>query len=129
MRRQAAPLGDSGLDRQPLLDLAEPDEVIELFGPAEGAGHGFGNPRIAARVLLVAFVDGGGNVTVLGRREPRDHILGRIGLEPKFRTKARGDIAVMVEIAALVPDGPEVHVALAVVMPRIPEIERTCRWR
>ena len=97
-------MGDGGFDRQTLLHLAEINEVFKTVREAEVAEHRLCNARIAASVLLVAFHHGGRDVEIFRVGKAADHIHRRIGLEAKLRTKPRGDIAVMVEVTAFVPD-------------------------
>ena len=124
MRLQAAPLGDGGLDCQPLLHLAEIDEIPEIDRKAEIAEHRFRYPGIAARVLLVAFDHRGGNVEIRRIGKAPDHLQRRIGLKPEFRTEARGHIAIRVEIPPLVPDRPEMHVTRGIIMPGVAKRQR-----
>ena len=84
MRFQRAPCGDGGVDGKALLHLGQIDEVREIHRKAEIAEHGFRNPRIAARVLLVAFHHGGGDVEIGGIGEVADH---RISAPPKVGAK------------------------------------------
>ncbi len=124
---ETAPVGDGGFDGKALLDLAEVDETGEIHGEAEIAEHGFGDAGIAALVLLMAFHDGGGDVEIGGVGKAADHVHGGVGLEPEFGTEAGFDIAVVVEIAAFVPDGPEMHVAGTIIVPGIAEGHRAGR--
>ena len=127
MRLQAAPVADGGLDRQPLLNLAEIDEIREIHRKAEIPEHRLGDPRIAARVLLVAFHHRGGDVEIGRVGEAADHVHRGVGLEPELGTEPRRDVAVMVEIAPLVPDRPEVHVARTVVVPGVAKAHQAGR--
>ena len=129
MGPETAPVGDGGLDGEALLDLAQPDEILEPLGPAEVAEHGGGDALVAALVLLVALEDRGGDVPVPGLGEAADDLEGRVGLEAELRAEPGRDVPVVIEIPVLVPDRPEVHVARAVVVPGIAEGQRPRRGR
>ena len=117
-------MGDGGFDGQSLLDLGKINEILKIYRKPEVAKHRLGNPGVAASVFLVAFHHRGGNVEIRRISKFTDHVHRRIGLKAELRTKPRAYIAVMVKIAALVPDRPKVHVALAVIVPRVAKIHR-----
>ncbi len=104
-------MGDGGLDRDALLHLGKVDETFEIHREAEIAEHGFGDAGVAAGVLLVAFHHRGGDVEILRVSKAPDGLHRRIGLKAELRTEPRAYVAVMVEVAAFVPDTPEMHVA------------------
>ena len=126
---QAAPVGDSRVDGQCLLHLAYIDKILKPDRKAEIAEHGFGNARIAAFVLLMAFHDRRRDIEICSISEFADHRHRRIGLKPKFGTESRLYVAVMFKIAPFMPDRPEMHVARTVIMPGVTERQRPGRRR
>ena len=127
MRLEAAPVVDRGFDGEALLDLAQPDEVLETVGEPEVAEHRLGDAGVAPGVLLMALDHRACDVEIGLVGEGADDVHRRVGLEAELRTEPRLDVAVVLEVAALVPDRPEVHVAAGVVVPRVPEAHRSGR--
>ena len=124
VRLERAPPLDRRAKRLGLLHLAEPDEAPEVVREAVGAHHRRRDALVAARVLLVRVHHAGGDIALGGVREARDLGQGREGLEAELRAKARPHLAVAREGRVLVPDRPVMHVARAVLVPGVAEVER-----
>ena len=120
-------MGDCRLDRERLLHLTEIDKVLKPGRKAEIAVHRLGDPCIPARILLMALHHRRRDIAVGRFRKPSNDIHRGIGLKAELGTETRRDIAVVIKIAPLMPDGPEMHVARTVVMPGVAEIQRACR--
>ena len=125
----AAPMGDGGLDRQALLDLATGRRNSR--SPPGSGSSGTSSRRCGhcrRRSSGALSNTGAAMFKSAGSAKVRDGGHRGVGLEAELGAEPGRDVAVVVEVAALVPDRPEVHVAGAVVVPGVAEAHRAGRW-
>ena len=123
MRLQRPPIFHRRLDREALLHLAQIDEVRKILREAEIAEHRAGDALVATGILLMQLHDRRGDIHILRLGIGLDDGQRGIGLETEFRAEARPHGPIIVEGLVLVPDRPVMHVARAIGMPGVAEIE------